>query len=462
MPAALIVASLFVGCTAPVAEGPSPVAGASGGDDSPVASDSGGSASGSGGDGSTEPDPCAEEPPVCEGICALHPPVCDPVNGWECTAPGMESEEVSCDGFDNDCDGEVDEGGVCPDCSYDAAAQGSALYAAWDIDFDFECNTYFTSLVSGPDWAKVVPEDPTEPTETYYGNANQNMGWALVDPAPDNRRMVVTYSCCAQCNCWAQNGLTLLYTCEASEPDCGCAGQSNCPGFLDEPFLPSVTEDITATVNGQTLSSPNGLAVGPPLASSIGGTDGPRNSYYVGNFKAAQCTDAATCTPCGPDEPGAFCTTTAENCCEESAAGRLVNFTLPDGDGVSTWRTDAIYEGEEIMGLSTGRDGSVLVGTHVGNLYRWDPVARSSTLLQTFSGGVISITQERPTGDWYVEVQADPKVVRLSEAGSLLTLPSTVPANPEEEGVLQWGPDGQLYRLRGQVSTRSVLESYPL
>ena len=59
-------------------------------------------------------------------------------------------------------------------------------------------------------------------------------------------------------------------------------------------------------------------------------------------------------------------------------------------------------------------------------------------------------------------MQADPKVVRLSEAGSLLTLPSTVPANPEEEGVLQWGPDGQLYRLRGQVSTRSVLESYPL
>jgi hypothetical protein len=453
--ALLVVAVVISGCTDPVDPGPTSVTSDSAGDDSRVTSDSAV-------DDSTPPDPCAEEPPVCEGICALHPPVCDPVTGWECIAPGMEPDELSCDGFDNDCDGELDEGSVCPDCSFDVAAQNAALYAAWDIDFDFDCNTYFTSLVSGPDWAKVVPEDPTEPTVTYYGNENQNMGWALVDPDPENRRMVVTYSCCANCNCQAQNGLTLLYTCEASEPDCGCAAETNCPGFLDEPFLPSVIEDITATVNGNFLSSPNGLAVGPPLASSNGLAEGPRNSYYVGNFKAAQCTSTSTCTPCGPDQPGVFCTTTGENCCEEAAAGRLVNFTLPDSDGVSSWRTDAIYAGEEIIGLSTGRDGSVLVGTHLGNLYRWDPVARVSTVLQTFAGGVISMTQERPTGDWYVEVQADPKVVRLSEAGALLSLPGTVPANPDEEGVLQWGPDGQLYRLRGQVASDATLEIYPL
>ncbi len=397
------------------------------------------------------PDPCAEPPPVCEGICALHPPVCDPVTGWECTAPGLEATEVSCDGFDNDCDGEVDEDGICPDCSFEPADFAGDLYAAWDIDFDFDCNTYFTSFVSGPDYTVVVPPDPAESSTTYYGNANQNMGWGLVDPDPSNRRVVVTYSCSSTSGCQAQNGLTLLYTCDPGDPNCGCANETNCPGFLDEPFIPSTTEDNDLSINGYTnFASPNGLAVGP------------RNSYFVGNFLASQCTDAATCIPCGPDEPDAWCSTSADNCCEPEARGRLARFTLPDAAGESTWRTEHVYDGETLVGLATGRDGSVLVGTDAGNVYRWDPVARTSALIATVGGAVLSLTQERPTGDWYLEVQADPKIVRLSELGAPLALPPTVPPTPAGEAALQWGPDGRLWRLQGNVTGSSILEAFEL
>ncbi len=44
------------------------------------------------------------------GVCAGTEAVCGGVSGWVCPYPdGYEAEEVSCDGDDNDCDGETDE-----------------------------------------------------------------------------------------------------------------------------------------------------------------------------------------------------------------------------------------------------------------------------------------------------------------------------------------------------------------
>jgi hypothetical protein len=400
-------------------------------------------------DDAPPPDPCPEPAPACEGICALYDAECTP-QGWSCSAPGMETVELTCDGFDNDCDGEVDEGDVCPDCAFDPLRIDPELYAIWDVDFDFDCNTYLTTLVSGPDWTVMVPEDATQPATTWYGNANQNMGYALVDPDPSNRRVVVTYSCCASCGCQAQNGLTLLYTCQPADPGCGCAGQTNCPGFLESAFLPSGYEDTSMSFNGTLITTPNSLAVGP------------RNTYYVGNYRPATCSDEAGCVACDPANPNVFCDLAQPNCCDSAAAGRLVQFTLPTATAGASWRVAAIFEGELILGLATGRDSSVLIGTDQGNVYRWDPVASTSTLLQTYAGAVFSITQHRTQGDWYLEVRADPKIVRLSEAGVPMALPAGVPANPAEEGVLQWGPDGQLYRLIGHADSASTLTPYPL
>ena len=49
---------------------------------------------------------------VMYGVCAGVPPVCNGVNGWYpdyASMTGYESSEVTCDGLDNDCNGQVDE-----------------------------------------------------------------------------------------------------------------------------------------------------------------------------------------------------------------------------------------------------------------------------------------------------------------------------------------------------------------
>lgn len=389
-----------------------------------------------------------DEPPegLCLGVCALTPSTC--VDGrWRCDGPGYEPVEETCDGFDNDCDGEVDEGdvcvtsceedGTCSTCTPNLTVARQHLTAMADVDFDYDCNTYLTTLISGPDYTKVI--SPAGVVRTYYGNANQNMTFALVDPDPNNRRTVVTYSCCAACGCEAKNGLTLMYTCDtASDPSCGCAGQTHCPGFLDTAFITTGQLGVPGVAG---LETPTGLAAGPG------------NRYYVGNFRSDMCTNAAGCQRCDDSNPGHWCTPSGPNCCASTTLGRLVEFTLPAPGVAPRWRLAYDFGSESIVGLASARDGSVLVGTRVhsdgsGHLYRYDPVARSVTLLQSYPSYVFSITQDRRNGDLYVELGAgNPKLLRLTEAGLAAALPTGIPAAPSGRGVLQYGPDARLYRL---------------
>lgn len=390
--------------------------------------------------------------PSCSGVCARTAPTCAN-NAWSCSGPGYEAIEASCDGFDNDCDGETDEG-VCTACAVPLTRIAANLNAIWDLDFAYDCRAYLTSLISGPDFTRVVSATASEPVATYFGNANQNMGFALADPDPTQERVVVTYSCCPNCGCQAKNGLTLLYTCGPQDPGCGCAAQANCPGFLDAPFLEAGLLNTSVQFNGIPVSTPNGLAVGP------GG------AYYVGNFMPETCSATVACDACDPDHPGVVCRPSRANCCDTTPLGRLAAFTLPAPGVEPTWRVVAIFEGEEILGLSSARDGTVLVGTKDaaigGRLHRYDPTTHTSTVIADYPGTVFSITEDRHTGDIYLEVRASPKIRRLSERGAPLPLPATVPADPPSEGVLTYGPDQALYRLIGNSNAAAGLDRYPL
>ncbi len=281
------------------------------------------------------------------------------------------------------------------------------------------------------------------------------MGYGLVDTDPAHPRLVVVYSCCVACGCQAKNGLTLLYTCDAGTPGCGCAGNSHCPGFLDAPFLTAGSEDTSVSVGGVQVTTPTGLAAGP----------GSR--YYVGNWRPEQCLPAdAGCIACDPAHPGTTCSPARLACCDSTALGRLAEFTLPEPGVEPTFRVVTVYPGEEVLNLASTGSGDVLVATKApggGALHRYSPATGQSTLVAAFPVPVYSVVEEPRRGELYLQLVSGPVgLLRLAADGGSLALPAGVPAGAGTHAVLQLGPDGQLYRLHGVSNGTSTLDVYPL
>jgi hypothetical protein len=212
-------------------------------------------------------------------------------------------------------------------------------------------------------------------------------------------------------------------------------------------------DGFAATVSGILVATPTGLAAGPG------------NTYYAGNFDPETCSSDPSCVRCDPSSPDLWCSPSQPACCHGGGPlGRIAEFTLPSEGVEPRFRIVAVLPGEEVLALAASGDGSVLVGTYVsassGRVHRLAPGGDLTLLSQL--AAAYSITEDRQRDDLYVEILGTPKIHRLSTTGGALTLPSGVPADPAGTGVLQYGPDRQLYRLVGVPNGTSSLAGYAL
>jgi hypothetical protein len=182
-------------------------------------------------DGKTDED--ALTPPeefACDGgktgLCKETKAVCAGADGWMCVHPvGYEEEELSCDGFDNDCDGEIDEGyAVGEGCLLgEGACRNDGVY------------------VCSPDRLGVVCKGEAQPglIELCGDNIDNDCDGETDEGFPVGETCEVGVGACEVTGKYfcSEDRLQVVCSVEAFEPlpeVCGNAVDDDCDGEVDE------------------------------------------------------------------------------------------------------------------------------------------------------------------------------------------------------------------------------------
>jgi hypothetical protein len=238
-------------------------------------------------DGTTDEEPLSDTPPwTGVGVCADGGPVCTGLAGWFMSQPTeWEPDEASCDGLDNDCDGQTDEGlrNACGSCGtvfpdlcdgLDNDCDGTTDEDALLPPADFHCAAGKAGLckdvqvVCAAEWKCVFPVGfETEETlcdgldNDCDGETDEGYGLPLPCEAGTGACRSEGIMVCGEdkkslvCQATEDTGLMEL---------CGDNVDNDCDGQTDEEFAVGETcaEGIGACrVTGKLFCSPDRLSV---------------------------------------------------------------------------------------------------------------------------------------------------------------------------------------------------------
>jgi hypothetical protein len=278
-------------------------------------------------DGVTDGDEELPGGPPCypHGVCAEAVPTCTGAGGWVCLYPDTwEDEETLCDGLDNDCDGQTDEGlrNPCGDCGPPEADSCDGLDNDCDGQTDEDktppdpkelctaapvgvCMAMQVACGGDAGWECLVPDD-WEAEETRCDGLDNDCDDQTDEGHGAGEPCLTGQGACEQAGvltCTA-DGLGVECLVEGREIGvefCGDGLDNDCDGETDEGFRigePCHVGVGACAVTGKWICSPDHLT---EICTAQPGLPGVE---VCGNHLDDNCNGETDEAPCDPDPLG--------------------------------------------------------------------------------------------------------------------------------------------------------------